>query len=477
MKAKSFIKDHIFDESLFRYIYVLSLFLSFVCLIEVPAQIATYTLMAWGIVLIVHKLCTRSSYITYLPLLLAFIISGLITSFLHIHDNFLMNLLMMLHISICFFLFYALFVDDDKMAIKSELVDLFSIIVKISTALSGVGLFVAIFFPQTEILGYRIGLMDNRYTGLYTNPNLSAFVSVIAIVFCHYLLRKKCTKNGKRVIPIWLAVTCFVVNTLTLLLSDSNSSLVFLLLYIFFYTACEFYHYFRCISKKLIPIKAILIVLAFIVLCFGSYVFRLGCQNTMALIMNNVHNIEYEVSETGDNSTNLISLGRASEDRDVTSGRSDSWSKSMILIQENPIMGIGKGNITEYANRYLARGLNFSDLHNGYLTILVSTGFVGFSIFLIFSIMVARRIIVVLLERLRNNDGKDLAILVSMLCAYCAYAFFEKALLFDITFMVVVFWLILGYSMAMIPNRKSSAIYNINNFVLKLVHKFKNSKA
>ena len=50
---------------------------------------------------------------------------------------------------------------------------------------------------------------------------------------------------------------------------------------------------------------------------------------------------------------------------ELSSGRLDSLQKAMVLYQKNPILGIGKGNILEYGNRYLARGFQFFDLHNG----------------------------------------------------------------------------------------------------------------
>lgn len=36
--------------------------------------------------------------------------------------------------------------------------------------------------------------------------------------------------------------------------------------------------------------------------------------------------------------------------------------------------------------------------------------------------------------------------------AYCAYSVFEKAILSEITFMVVFFWLILGYAVSYMNN-------------------------
>ena len=46
-----------------------------------------------------------------------------------------------------------------------------------------------------------------------------------------------------------------------------------------------------------------------------------------------------------------------------------------------------------------------------------------------------------------QRGERELVILFCSLCAYAVYALFERALLFDITFMVVSFWMLFGYTM------------------------------
>ncbi len=41
-----------------------------------------------------------------------------------------------------------------------------------------------------------------------------------------------------------------------------------------------------------------------------------------------------------------------------------------------------------------------------------------------------------------------LALFLSSLLGYGAYAMFERTLLFDVTFMVIIFWAMLGYFMS-----------------------------
>lgn len=446
---KRFVSSHLYDESAFRYLYILSLFFSSICFIELPSQIATGIFMVWSVFILSNNLLNKKIYkaIHYSGLLITFLISGLLTTLLHANDNLPVNLVMMYHVVICFFVFYGAYADSNKKKIKLEMHLIFKTIVISTTVLSILGLILAVCFAKIELFGFYLGIRDNRYTGLYTNPNLSAFASVISLVFCHYLMRQDDLKNqDKKALPLWFSISCIVINILTLFLSDSNASLLFMLVY---FTTFTFYNlYRRDRGKKLSQIAkhSCLMLLVCVIACVGMFFIRSACQGAMESLINNIHySSDLSNDLSMDTTTDFTDIGRG-HDYEISSGRLDSLKKSMVLYNKNPLMGVGKGNIVEYGNRYLAKGFSFSDLHNGYLTILISTGTIGFLLFMSFACLVAVRLIKKLSE-LKGND-KGLPILVSAVIAYGVFALFERALLFDITFMVVVFWMILGYTMS-----------------------------
>ena len=139
-----------------------------------------------------------------------------------------------------------------------------------------------------------------------------------------------------------------------------------------------------------------------------------------------------------------VEIGRT-EEYEVSSGRLGSLEQSMVLFGKFPLMGVGKGNIVPYGERYLVNGFTYTDLHDGYLTILISNGLVGLSIFAAFVLLFGRRLIHCLRKN-RDKNLKELPMLFAAIGAYGVYGFFEKAVLFDVTFMVVIFWLLLGYT-------------------------------
>ncbi|MEE3475523.1 MAG: O-antigen ligase family protein, partial [Ruminococcus sp.] len=120
------------------------------------------------------------------------------------------------------------------------------------------------------------------------------------------------------------------------------------------------------------------------------------------------------------------------------------------LFKISPIIGIANGNIVFYSEEYLNGTLKYSyhnnDLHNGYLTIIVSTGVLGALLFGTFGFRFAKHAAQHLFLRRKTVRTEIYPCLFAFLGAYLVYALFEKALLYDISFMVMWFWLMMGYT-------------------------------
>ena len=66
------------------------------------------------------------------------------------------------------------------------------------------GMLVALVFTRVKAFSYCIGLMDNRFTGLYTNPNIAAYVSVVGLVCIHLLYGKAGEgSSSQKPLPRW----------------------------------------------------------------------------------------------------------------------------------------------------------------------------------------------------------------------------------------------------------------------------------
>ena len=138
------------------------------------------------------------------------------------------------------------------------------------------------------------------------------------------------------------------------------------------------------------------------------------------------------------------------ENTNIDSGRFRLWRESLDLFKISPIIGIANGNIVFYSEEYLNGELTFSyhnsDLHNGFLTILVSTGVLGALLFGTFGFRFAKHAAQHLFLRRKTVRDEVYPCLFAFLSAYLVYSLFERALLYDISFLVIWFWLMMGYT-------------------------------
>ena len=196
---------------------------------------------------------------------------------------------------------------------------------------------------------------------------------------------------------------------------------------------------------------------------------RDSCQEFMNVVITDVHNYEASFARKIEKVSKAIitkNIGGSEEfakaddykaelhigrdNYEVSSGRITLFKQGLEVFKHHMIIGIGRANLGTYAKRYIPGGLKHPDLHNGYLTILVSTGIVGFTIFVIFSFLVSLDICRYLFICVNDASFGVFCKLFSALVAYCGYCLFEKAILFDMTYMVGFFWSILGYAMSYI---------------------------
>lgn len=197
-----------------------------------------------------------------------------------------------------------------------------------------------------------------------------------------------------------------------------------------------------------------------VLLVGSSLVFRTICQTGFSVVFSKTSSVtdllfdnrdvlegEPDKSQNEQKGDGSITFSHLNEN--IDSGRTKLWEESFKLFRISPVIGISNGNIIPYSQKFgtgaLDYNLNKSDIHNGYLTILVSTGALGFIIFAIFGFRVAKHSAQHLFLQKRNYRNDVYPCLFSFLFAYLIYALFERALLYDVSFMVMWFWLMLGY--------------------------------
>jgi hypothetical protein len=305
------------------------------------------------------------------------------------------------------------------------------------------------FEVSVEKHSYALGILSNRFVGICTNSNLAGFLAVISLVGSE-IIYKKSSKIFKKIIII-----SAIFSILTLFLSDSNASFVFLTVYLVARIFCENFLKYSSISSARILRETLFLFVCVILMISSSVILRIASQQSISFLINyksdptkkNVLEIDTEALSEDFKvlaPTKNTKIGR--NNHDVSSGRITLFKQGLELFKVSPLIGIGRGNLVKYGQIHLDGGLIFSDLHNSYLTILVSYGSIGFLFFLFFCILIILKLFRKLAISKYNNDSEIFIKLFSAITAYLAYATFEKGILSEITFMSVYFWLILGYA-------------------------------
>ena len=474
-------KKAVLDTSLFRRSYVICLFCSNISFVVIPAYAVLAALFIWGVFLLIynerrHHTILKTRYGAWL---LAFLVSSTITATIHLASTFLYNaynLIMLLHMAIIFFIFYAVHTEK-HLNFRRELYSICRFIVYTTTVLGILGLAFLMAEISFEVLWFKFIVYENRFDGMFINPNQLGFIAVVAI-FCSHMLIKKdfiSISGRERVSRIWIG-SCIAVNAISLLLCDSNGAIILMIGYAIFFLIYKMFGSERKFSVRQIVTKSAACLLAGAVIVMAVFFVRNITQEGFVKIMETASESKIISS---DSLTDKIAHDEAAvtfehENKNLDSGRFVLWQQAAKMFTKNPIMGISKGNVYEYGKQMFEDGIKFSknygllapimtDFHNGYITILVCSGVVGFVLFCIFGLRFFKHIS---LHVFRDNSLSEsvLPCMYSFLCAYVIYSFIEIGLLYNLNFMVIFFWLILGYTSCFLVKYEPS--HDLGTFVL-----------
>ena len=471
-KISTIVSRMSFDSSKFRIFFLIDLFFFSVVFCDVLARAIHVILMIWGGIILINNYFIKGIYkrVCYYKILLLFIASCLFTILLHFKDNLLYNLLYIFTYLLCFFVFYGMFSEKGIKDIEEEMFKLFKLLVILVTIISFIGLvFTAIKIQMKAFNHYWLGIYENRLVGIYTNSNLLALFCVLSIIGTHILIDSddfKKQSNKKRTLMAY--IFSIVINTVSLILSDSNGAFIFLLIYLIVILFYKLFSKQNEISIKIIVKNVSVILLAGFCLIAGSFKIRGICQDGIAVLINDMHKVEEPIHDnkidiidkSKDNSQDTensvadsVEIGRVigENNYDGSSGRVTLIKQSVVMFKKSPVIGIGIANIPDYGKIYIEGGLKFPNFHNGYITILVAWGLVGFAIFFTFAVTIAARFGKVLFK-INDSQNTPFPKLFSFLVAYSVYSLVEITILSDITFTIFIFWAVLGYALSYVLN-------------------------
>lgn len=442
------------NTSVFRIAFVIDLILCQIGYITIPAIVLAAFIFFWGVSLFfrrrVYTLDIKK--VNYFGWLLAFVATNIVTIVLQEYDRgFWVSLGMLLNMPIIFFLLYGVHAEasdvEGRKRIYKELYVLCSIMMWLSFVINVLSL-ISLYSVGRSIsyyFGYLV-VYENRFTGLYYNPNLMAFTSFCAMFCCHILWQGDFSEktSGKPMTKLrrFFIIVSAGTNLAVIFLTDSNATMLIMVCYTIIYIC------YRVFGGKDLKLgfavrRAAILVFLLIFLGAGGFLARNVVQTGATQTMSAPESSS-NVFEDSDDELNKITFEH--ENKNLDSGRIKLFKQGINVIKHHPIFGVGKGEITKYGNRYNNNQMKYSDFHNGYLTVFVCSGLVGFVLFMGFAICLGKRMVADLFSVKPTIRSDIFPCLASFIASYCVYAFFERTLVYDVTFMVEFFWLILGYA-------------------------------
>ncbi len=189
-----------------------------------------------------------------------------------------------------FFFFYGMHTEPE-FDYRIELYHIAKFIIYATTVMNIIGITCLMFGFKFEWYWIKFTVYENRFTGCYVNPNLLGFIAVVSIFCCHILSKGHFMRRIAEKIPepgiskIWI-VACIATNAFSLILCDSNASLVLALGYAIVYIVYMFFADKAGLSPSKIILKITALFLVGVFLTGSALMFRTICQEGFSVVVS-----------------------------------------------------------------------------------------------------------------------------------------------------------------------------------------------
>ena len=346
------LKKALLSKSLFRQCYIICLFACNISYVHFVAYVALCLMVIWGAFLVVYSEITRRTALRtrYGFWLIAFFVSSAVTLLLHVLDNAFLNFAFLLHIAICFFIFYSVHTEK-QLNFRRELFNISRMIIYLMTVLGAVGLTLLVLGIDFEFLSVKFIIYENRFTGLFMNPNQMAFSAVASMFCCHMMLKRDFVilAGCRRMSRIWLG-SCMAVSSISLLLSDSNGALVLLTGYAFFFVLYKMFGTESNFNFRQILVRSLSCILAGVVIVSSMFLLRTVCQLGFTQLVKTNQGIVSPLEPSGEEEP-TVTFGH--ENTNVDSGRLVLWQQGLQMFAKHPVSVSARAILITTASRCL----------------------------------------------------------------------------------------------------------------------------
>lgn len=384
-----------------------------------------------------------------LVFLIGFCVAYGCTALLARGDGFAGNLKSVFYMAVAFLLFYGHDREREPALVKREIKILGRLFVTGTFLLAAI-CFATFLFSYNQVytwgekIGY-IGMWDNRLWGLY-NANTGGALNVISLLILSGLFLAE-EKKSWRVFYVGNGILQFLCLVLTYSRTSFYSLILALCIGIFF--LLPHWDQEKRMKRNVKSLGFRLVIVLLIPLLFVTLekVTRWGLSYLPGIVQEVTGEAEW------DGQREVLDRIETLEHREggILTGRPILWEAGWHAFLESPVFGVGRENLYERSMGYLsdpswAPDLAAGGVHNGYLTLLISSGLLGTACLALFWIRTVWQIF----RMVRKKKEKlDLPFCIGgiLLLLYFIMEVLEARILYQVNIFMALYWMVYGYVM------------------------------
>lgn len=293
--------------------------------------------------------------------------------------------------------------------------------------------------------GWVLGLSGGRLFGIYFNCNPASFLAIMIILLCFIALKKHYSFKFLYLLNIFIQFSY-------IMLTQCRSAIIILaLIFIILLYYKLFYH------KTFSKIKRIsLNIIMCLSLLLGSFTLNKVATvipELQGVMVQSQHRFQFEkikeiITLTLSGQSDALPKVLTLLDQ-VSSGRIDLLKSSYHIWKTSPFIGIGAENfrhqLIEYKQTDKGIGKQITHTHHLFVESLVTTGIIGFILFMFFFFKTLHHVYVLL----KNNPSHATYLITLLMSLILLTEFIGSLFDFGIFYMnslsATLFWLFLGY--------------------------------
>lgn len=392
----------------------------------------------WGMILLAKNLLDKKTYEDKVILIctVLFLLSYIVTILLNIKLNLLGNTKTLIWQSIMLFVIFINESWKTREEIKRDIVIISKTIVIVTIIFSSISVILFLLnkvYLVKKVDGSMIpmGYAYARLWGIYVDPNQGAVVAIISILSSIIILL------NKKYIKKYLYLINIVIQYLFMILTASRGGAIGFILSFIMLGYLLFNYVLRNFIKKNI-LRISVSILISIVLISIILISEAPTRRLMAIVPKTVSKLSGEDS----------SLTVDRKDMALSNGRIELWTDGFRLIKFSPVFGFGDRNISLKAEELTpGSSLEKQVVHNGFIHMILSGGYVALLIMLVLLVYLAYNAIKVFLKQnIYTIDFYNSNIISAGIIVLLATSMFLTEIFYQNSFAATLLWLYLGYS-------------------------------